>query len=73
MKVLSLFRTKRAEPGADLHSVVSNYELPSFPALILRALEKVRDENAALYDITELVSADPGLSARLLRTVNSSA
>ncbi|MDJ0890775.1 MAG: HDOD domain-containing protein [Gammaproteobacteria bacterium] len=71
--MLSLFRTKRAERGADLHPVVSKYELPSFPALILRALEKVRDENAALSEIAELVSADPGLSARLLRTVNSSA
>ena len=53
--------------------MLSSYELPSFPALILRALEKVRDENAALSEIAELVSADPGLSARLLRTVNSSA
>ncbi len=71
--MLTLFRSKRTESRGNGHPGASEYKLPSFPALILRALEKVRDENAALSKIAELVSADPGLSARLLRTVNSSA
>ena len=71
--MLSLFRSKRTESRDHGRPGASQYKLPSFPALILRALEKVRDENAALSEIAELVSADPGLSARLLRTVNSSA
>lgn len=71
--MLNMFKKKPLDPKAELQAVLGGYELPSFPALIMHALEKVRDENASLSEIAELVAADPGLSARLLKTVNSAA
>jgi HD-like signal output (HDOD) protein len=66
--------TRRAtHPAQELQAVLGDYELPSFPALLLKALEKVRDDEASDADIASLVSADPGFSVRLLTTVNSAA
>ena len=70
---MGLFGNKRSKPSGDLHPSLAGYDLPCFPALVLRALEKIRDEEAPLSEIATLVSADPGLSTRLLQIVNSSA
>ena len=68
--MLNMFKKKPLDPKAELQAVLGGYELPSFPALIMHALDKVRVENASLSEIAELVAADPGLSERLLKTVN---
>lgn len=56
-----------------MKEVLGDYRLPSFPAVIMSALEKVRDMDASQADIAGLVLSDPGLSVKLLTTVNSAA
>ena len=56
-----------------MKAVLGDYELPSFPVIVMNALEKVRDADASNSEISELVATDPGLSVRLLTTVNSAA
>lgn len=73
MSMLHRLTGRATHPAPELQAVLGDYELPSFPALLLKALEKVRDDEASDADIAELVSADPGFSVRLLSTVNSAA
>lgn len=46
--------------------------LPSLPAVAVRVLELSRNPSAGAAEIAKVVSADPALSAKILRTVNSS-
>lgn len=46
--------------------------LPTLPTIAVRLLELTRDPNVSIPEIGRLVQSDPGLSAKILRTVNSS-
>jgi HD-like signal output (HDOD) protein len=67
--VLQLFKRK-PDPKANLISALGDATLPSFPNLLWRVLEKLRNPEASMSEIGELLSLDPGLSLKLLRTVN---
>ena len=45
--------------------------LPSPPGVALRVIDIAKDPDASLEDIAKIISADPALSARLLRIANS--
>ena len=45
--------------------------LPSLPSVALRLMELVR-RDAPVAEIAKVISADPAITSRLLRTVNSS-
>jgi len=51
----------------DLESV----KLPSLPSIVVRLNEAVNDPNSTTVQISEIVNKDLGLTARLLRLVNS--
>lgn len=68
-----LKRRKKVDPARRLREVLGDYELPSFPSVLVSALEKVRDPDSSPREIGDTVGADPGLSVRLLGTVNSPA
>lgn len=46
--------------------------LPSPPAIALKILEAVREEENSFDDLARIVSTDPSLSVRILRVANSS-
>lgn len=46
--------------------------LPSLPGVALRVLELVRRDTTGVADVAKVISGDPALAAKLLRTVNSS-
>lgn len=46
-------------------------QLPSLPAIAIKALELARKENVNISEIAALISNDPALSSKILRTVNS--
>lgn len=71
--MLKLFKQKIHNARKEMQVVLGDYELPSFPVIVLNALEKVRDEQASRSEIAEVVAADPGLTVQLLKTVNSAA
>src|SRR5580700_5085466 len=46
--------------------------LPSLPGVAVRVLELAKQENASVATVGKVISADPALSAKVIRTVNSS-
>lgn len=71
--MLNIFKSKGVDAKEKMKALLGDYQLPSFPVVIMNALEKVRDADASSAQIAELVASDPGLSVKLLTTVNSAA
>lgn len=46
-------------------------DLPALPAVVIRVLETIDDENMTTKELERLIGADPALTAKLLRLVNS--
>ncbi len=67
--MFKLFKRK-PDPTANLRQVLGSAQLPSFPSLLWTVLEKLRDPEASMAEVGRLLSLDPGLSVKLLRTVN---
>ena len=67
------FRRKKVEdPAAGLRDVLGpNTELPTFPTTVIKSLEVLRDSDSDAKDVAKVVGADPGLTVRLLKLVNS--
>ncbi len=57
---------------SQLQDVLSCSNLPSLPAVAVRLLELTSDPDVAMGDIAKLVQQDQALSAKVLKTVNSS-
>src|SRR3954452_14421116 len=45
--------------------------LPTLPSAAVRLLEVLRNDQVDVGDISKIISRDPALSAKILRTVNS--
>lgn len=60
------------EPNRTKEEVVRAVEaLPPLPAVALRVMQVSQDEKASASDLALVVSADPAMSARVLRIANS--
>jgi len=70
--LFSFFKNK-TDPKANLKKVLRGYQLPSFPAVILQFLQKIRNPYSSSADIAKSLSLDTGLSVRLLSIANSAA
>jgi signal transduction histidine kinase/HD-like signal output (HDOD) protein len=56
----------------DFEEIIENSkELPTLPGIALRILETIQKDDADLKALGEILSTDPPLSAKVLRTVNS--
>jgi len=60
-------------PKKVLKQALRDYSLPSFPGTVTQVLERIRDDSSSAADVAEALSSDPGLSVRVLATVNSAA
>ena len=59
--------------GATVHDFFSgNIKLPSPPGVALKILEAVRQEENSFDGIAQIITADPALTARILKIANSS-
>ncbi len=58
-------------PDAIRERIERCTSLPTLPSVALRVLELCQREQLDLHPIAELISKDPALSAKLLRTANS--
>jgi len=47
-------------------------KLPSPPAIGMRILEAVKDENKSFAELAKIISSDPALTAKILKVANSS-
>ncbi len=59
-------------PNALLERVLACPNLPTLPGVAMKVLELTRDPQVSLHKIAQTVQADPALSVRVLKTVNSS-
>lgn len=67
------FFKKQFDPKAKLQKILKGYQLPSFPAVVMQILQKIRSPYSSAADIAQSLSLDPGLSVRLLSIANSAA
>lgn len=67
-----MFWKRSPDPKAELQELIGDYELPSFPAVAMTTLSLIREE-ADMAEVAASLMADPGLTVRILRTVNSAA
>jgi diguanylate cyclase (GGDEF)-like protein len=54
-----------------LEQLVSSDRLPSLPQVAVRVLEIARSEDPDIEDLVRTIKSDPGISSRILLTVNS--
>ena len=67
------FGKKKSKGSAAPEQWISDFELPHFPGAVFRALEVIRNEASTLEEIAEALHADPAVSVRVLKLVNSAA
>ena len=70
--MFSFFKNK-VDPKEKLKEILKGYTLPSFPAVVMQILQKIRSPYASAADIAKSLSMDPGLSVQLLGIANSAA
>ena len=63
-------------PVIDLPADLSNMilkcpALPSLPAVVMKVIDASKDPDIGLAEVSEIISADPALSAKLLKISNS--
>jgi len=67
------FFKRNTDPKSLLHKVLGDFQLPSFPDVVLKTLEKIRDPNADAHTVARVLAKDPSLTVKVLKTVNSAA
>lgn len=67
----ALFRKK--DSAERLREILGDYELPRFRKTIFETLQRLREPDVTSGDIAEVMSLDPDLTSRVMRTVNSTA
>jgi HD-like signal output (HDOD) protein len=73
MGFFDFFKRKKTDPESQLRELLEGYELPSFPAAVVKTLEMLRDPEAPLKEISRNIEADPGMHVSVLKAVNSAA
>lgn len=68
-----MFSFFKADPKDRLKKILGNYELPRFRKTVFETLRRLRDPDSQPNQITEVMSMDPDLTSKVMRTVNSSA
>ena len=73
MGFFDFLKRKKRDPESQLRELLEGYELPSFPAAVVKTLEMLRDPEAPLSEISKNIEADPGMHVSVLKAVNSAA
>lgn len=55
-----------------LEQVLKSQQLPTLPTIAIRLLELTRDPDSEIRDFVDTVKSDPALSAKILKSANSS-
>lgn len=68
-----MFSFFKSDPKERLKKILGSYELPRFRKTVFETLRRLRDPDSQPNQITEVMSMDPDLTSKVMRTVNSSA
>jgi HD-like signal output (HDOD) protein len=71
--MLNFFKRKKKDPKSELAELLENYELPSFPTVVMNVLTALRNPDFSMTNIAKQLEGDPGLHVKVLKTVNSAA
>ncbi|MDX2474591.1 MAG: HDOD domain-containing protein [Candidatus Krumholzibacteria bacterium] len=71
--MLNIFKKKRPDSQGAMKDLLGNLELQSFPSLIMEVLSDLRDPNQSLGVVAGKLEGDPGMTVKILRTVNAAA
>ncbi len=71
--MLRFLKRRKQDPKEVIRDLFGNSELPSFPSAVMEVLGLLRDPQSDIGEIEYKIERDPGLSVRVLRTVNSAA
>ncbi|MBT4483706.1 MAG: HDOD domain-containing protein [Candidatus Latescibacteria bacterium] len=71
--MLNFFRRREKDPRKELRKLLGEYELPSFPAVVMNVLNALRDPEFSMKEVAGQLQMDPGLHVKVLKTVNSAA
>ena len=71
--MFSFLKKKKQDPEAELRRVLGEYELPSFPTVVLDALRELRNPDGSSRSVARILATDPNITVRLLKLVNSGA
>ena len=69
--MFKLFNKNRKNDEAGLDDLLKDFELPSFPEAVMQVMNLLRQPESSTREITSLLEMDPGMHARVLKTVNS--
>jgi|ETNmetMinimDraft_26_1059896.scaffolds.fasta_scaffold33177_2 HD-like signal output (HDOD) protein len=64
---------RKKDPKTELRNVLGEHDLPSFSGVVMQTLQRMRDPRSSPAAIAAVMAADPGLSVRVLKTVNTAA
>jgi len=71
--MFKLFKRQKKDPQEIIKELFADSELPSFPSAIMEVLATLRNPDSTPQELIQKVECDPGLSVKVLRTVNSAA
>lgn len=71
--MFKLFKRQKKDPQEIIKELFADAELPSFPSAIMEVLATLRNPDSTPKELIQKVECDPGLSVKVLRTVNSAA
>lgn len=69
--MLKMFQRKKKSDTNGLETLLDGFELPSFPEAVLRVMSLLRQPESSTREIVALLEMDPGMHAKVLKTVNS--
>ena len=71
--MLRFLKKKKSDPKEIIREVFGDTELPSFPTMVMEVLGLLRNPDVTMGEVAAHLERDPGLSIKVLRTVNSAA
>lgn len=71
--MLRFLKRRKKDPKEIIRELFGDTELPSFPSTVMEVLGLLRDPESEISEIEIKIEHDPGLSVKVLRTVNSAA
>jgi HD-like signal output (HDOD) protein len=69
--MLKLFKKKQNKNETGLDDLLKDFELPSFPEAVMQVMSLLRQPESSTREIISLLEMDPGMHAKVLKTVNS--
>ncbi len=68
-----ILKRKTGDRKQRLKDVLGEFVLPTFPAVVMKAIEKIRDPSSTATEVAEILATDPGVSVKIIKTINSAA